>query len=102
MTVDLGQARWVPDAATFGARLALVRQKMGWNLKEAALACGLPSGSWREWELHGREPRGLNAIATKIADRTGCDDYWLMTGRPSPGGSGDGTAQPVGELAEAA
>ncbi len=48
--------RWVPDTSTFGARLALVRQRMGWNLKEAALACQLPQGSWREWELKRRKP----------------------------------------------
>ena len=32
---------WIPDADSFGARLALIRQQLGWgNVKEAALACG--------------------------------------------------------------
>jgi transcriptional regulator with XRE-family HTH domain len=76
--------RWVPDAGKFAARLALIRHYMGWNLKEAALACGFPPGSWREWELHNREPRGLVDIAARIAERTGVDKYWLMTGEVYP------------------
>lgn len=91
--------RWVPDTSTFGARLALIRQRMGWNLKEAALACGLPQGSWREWELRGRDPRGLQAIADRIASHTGVDEYWLITGRTLPGGGGPGAAQPVEQAA---
>ncbi|MGB7235914.1 MAG: XRE family transcriptional regulator [Rhodococcus sp. (in: high G+C Gram-positive bacteria)] len=84
MTTQIEGHRWVPTLSTFGARLALVRHQMGWNAKEAALACGLPAASWREWELRGREPRGLSDIAQKISEHTGCDDYWLITGRESP------------------
>ena len=29
---------WIPED-TFGSRLALVRQHMGWNMAEAARAC---------------------------------------------------------------
>lgn len=69
---------------------------MGWNLKEAALACGLPQGSWREWELNNRDPRGIQAVVGKIADQTGVDDYWLLTGRVTPtGGDGDGLPTPA-------
>jgi hypothetical protein len=85
--------RWVPRVDSLGARLALVRHKMGWNIKEAALACGLPPGSWREWELHGRDPRGLERAAARISERTGCDEYWLMTGKtngPHPAGPNGG------------
>ena len=74
----------MPDANTFAARLAMIRHQMGWNLKEAALACGFPPGSWREWELHARNPRGLAEIAERIAERTGVDEYWLMTGKLPP------------------
>jgi hypothetical protein len=50
---------------------------MRWNVKEAALACGVPAASWRGWELEGRPPRDyLNAVG-KIARRTGCDIVWL-------------------------
>ena len=66
--------RWVPDTSTFGARLALVRQRMGWNLKEAALACQLPQGSWREWELKGRDAKngfgGYNGNRRYTCDAT--------------------------------
>lgn len=76
--------RWVPTLSTFAARLASVRHEMGWNAKEAALACGLPAASWREWELNGREPRGLQKIVEQISDRTGVDEYWLLTGKGIP------------------
>jgi hypothetical protein len=73
---------WVPSDQFFGARLALVRQKMGWgNVKEAALACQLPQESWRSWERDNRQPRDFQSICEKIAARTGCDLFWLMTGR---------------------
>lgn len=84
MTVDASVEPWVPDSSTFGARLALVRQRMRWNIKEAALACRLPAGSWREWELSGRSPRNLEEVCSQIAATTGCNDFWLMTGRTTP------------------
>lgn len=72
---------WIPDDSTFGARLALIRQRMAWgNVKEAAVACGIPVQSWRTWERDGVEPRGLQRIATQIAAATGCDLVWLMGG----------------------
>ena len=45
---------WIPSTSDFAARLVLVRHQMGWNLKEAALACGVKAQSWREWELESR------------------------------------------------
>lgn len=86
-TTNAGQA-WIPDDSTFGARLALIRQRMGWgNVKLAAEACGLPPESWRTWERDGVEPRGLNRIAKKISERTGCDYGWLLDG-PALAGRG--------------
>jgi transcriptional regulator with XRE-family HTH domain len=75
---------WVPKLATFGARLAAVRHHMGWNIKEAATACGVPAQSWRGWELDGREPHRQVTIALAIAGRTGCDVDWLL-GLDRPG-----------------
>ncbi len=69
-----------PSLDTFGARLAIIRWAMRWNLKEAALACNVPQASWREWELFDRAPRNLVEVSAKIAARTGYDDYWIMTG----------------------
>lgn len=69
---------WIPRD-TFGARLALVRQHMGWNTAQAAAACGLGDVNWRKWE-HGRSPRNVHEVARQIADRTGCDYSWLMLG----------------------
>lgn len=78
---------WVPDVETFGARLALVRQRMGWgNVAEAAKACGLPVGSWRNWERDGRAPRNLTTVAKQIAGVTGCSYQWLVLGPDAGGG----------------
>lgn len=68
---------WVPEL-TFGARLALVRHRMGWNIKEAATACGIRPQSWRGWELEGRTPHDQLSVGRQIADRTGVDLYWLL------------------------
>lgn len=77
-------APWVPETDSFAVRLVLVRHKMGWNAKEAALACGIKAQSWREWELSGRRPRDYEGICKQIAARTQCDLIWLMAGNPNP------------------
>ena len=72
---------WIPNSTTFGARLALLRQAMGWgNIKEAASACSQPVESWRNWERDGRQPRNLVQIVRQISDATGADYYWLLDG----------------------
>jgi hypothetical protein len=79
------QTGWVADASTFGARLALIRQRMHWgNVKEAAEACGVPVESWRRWERDDREPHRRDTIAANIAHASGCDYLWLVHG-PSRG-----------------
>jgi len=77
---------WVPDLGSYGARLALVRQHMGWNMKEAARECGLPQNSWLGWESTGHNPRDFVRVSEAISKRTGVDLVWLMTGRTSPNG----------------
>lgn len=72
---------WVPDLSTFGARLALVRQRMGWtNIKEAAVACAISPETWRRWEAGRFEPRQLVNACMKIAGVTGVDYRWLALG----------------------
>lgn len=72
---------WVPDVSTFGARLALVRQRMGWtNIKEAAEACAIAPQTWRQWEAGKFEPRQLVHACMKIAGVTGVDYRWLALG----------------------
>ena len=72
---------WTPDVSTFGARLALVRQRMGWgNVKQAADLCGTPVQSWRGWERDGLMPRSLITVCIKIAGVTGVDYRWLALG----------------------
>ena len=77
MTVTSAESQaqgWTADDSTFGARLALIRQRMGWgNVKAAAEACGIPVQSWRTWERDGVTPRNIVEIADTIAERTGCD-----------------------------
>lgn len=74
---------WVPTADSFGARLALIRQRLNWNIKEAALECELPPQSWRTWE-GGGSCRDQERVARKIAARTGCDYLWLFAGYARP------------------
>lgn len=86
---------WVPDLLTFGARLALVRQRMGWtNVKEAAISCSIAPETWRRWETGKFEPRGLIAACMKIAGVTGVDYRWLALG-PDDRSATD-TSQAVG------
>lgn len=74
---------WIPDASTFGARLALIRWRMGWNLTEAARECDITQNSWANWEA-GSMPRQYVEAVTKIVWRTKVDKFWLMTGEGSP------------------
>ena len=86
---------WTVTDDTFAARLALVRLRMGWNVKEAAREVGEPAASWRLWEMGGAIPRRQVEIAKKISTRTGCDYLWLLLDpedRPS-GGDGGSTRQ---------
>lgn len=71
---------WKPDTSAFGARLALIRWQLNYNQKEAALVCGVPPASWRAWEVDGSMPRDLVAVASQVAERTGCNRMWLMVG----------------------
>jgi transcriptional regulator with XRE-family HTH domain len=74
------QGTWIPEL-NFAARLALVRNNMGWNAKEAALACGLPAQSWRNWES-GKRPQDYETVCQRISARTGVDVDWLLRGGP--------------------
>lgn len=71
---------WIPSDKDFGSRLAAVRHRMGWNVKEAARECGLPAASWRMWEVDGALPRNIVTISMTIAQRTNCDYLWLVHG----------------------
>lgn len=75
------QEPWIPSTETFGARIALLRQNMAWpTIKEAALACGIGRQSWSNWEA-GKRVMDYQDVCRKIADRTGVDEYWLLTGK---------------------
>lgn len=88
MTADTAAVAWTANDGTFPARLALVRQRKGWgNVKEAALACGVPVESWRNWERDNRKPRDYENVCRQIAQASGCDLGWLM-GVDVPQGAG--------------
>jgi hypothetical protein len=74
---------WIPDASTFGARLALVRWRMGWNVKEAERECNLSQNTWSGWEA-GAQPRNYVEVVGSIVWKTGVNKMWLMTGEGSP------------------
>jgi transcriptional regulator with XRE-family HTH domain len=79
--VNQGQG-WTIDDSSFGARLALVRQRMRWNIKEAARECGIPPASWANWEA-GAMPRRYTEMCRLIAQRTGANYLWLIAGPDS-------------------
>jgi transcriptional regulator with XRE-family HTH domain len=85
MTTQSDALGWVPEDS-FGARLALVRQHYGWNVKAAAERCQIPVESWRRWERDHRLPRGYVEVCRMIAEATGASYDWLLDGRrfPSP------------------
>lgn len=75
---------WTADDSTFGARLALIRQRKGWgNVRQAAIACGVPPETWRTWERDGVLPRNYAAECLRISEATGADYFWLLTGTKS-------------------
>ncbi len=67
---------WAPGES-WGLRLAAVRQVMGWNVAEAARACGLAQASWANWE-DGKNPRDPITVVKKVAAATGVDQLWLL------------------------
>lgn len=71
---------WIPDLNEFGARLAAVRWHMRWNIRQAAVACGVSPGTWRGWELNGHMPRDLRDVVGKIHVKTLVDRVWLYEG----------------------
>lgn len=77
------QPNWIPDASTFGARLALVRWRMGWNVREAERECNVSQNTWGNWE-EGALPRDLNGVVNRVVLRTQVAKYWLLTGEGSP------------------
>ena len=72
------QPAWTPEG-TFPERLALIRVHHGWNVKEAALACGISPATWRTWE-NGASPHNYVEVCRKIADNAGADYMWLLSG----------------------
>lgn len=92
--VEEHEPPWTAKDDSFGSRLALIRQHMSWNVKEAALACGIPPQSWRTWET-GVMPHGGRyfELCAQIAGTVHCDYGWLVDRRPS--GSDQPTAAKV-------
>jgi DNA-binding XRE family transcriptional regulator len=85
MTALQTEQGWVPPADHFGARLALVRNYLHLNIKQAAEQAGVDNASWNMWEK-GRQPRDMVDKARQISDALGCDFLWLLTGSPDTRG----------------
>ena len=75
----LTEPGWIP-LDCFGTRLAILRQRLGWNRDQAARECGLNVNTWTKWEREGTLPRNAPEVVNKIVSRTGCDREWLMWG----------------------
>lgn len=77
------------DTSTFGARLALVRQRVSIDNK----ACGVPVETWLSWERGSREPRRMTTVSKQVASATGCDYLWLRHGLDRGGSGGPAPAR---------
>lgn len=90
MSAMTHSGRKVP-ADTLAARVLLIRHEKGWSQREAAIACGVPFGTWQGIEL-GRGTRDLMKHIAAIAEGSGYDREWIAWGGPlePPGGGGDG------------
>jgi hypothetical protein len=91
MSTEPGITPWIPTDETFGARLALIRQRVGWgNVTAAAVACDITVSSWRAWERDNVLPKAYLSTCQRIAEVTGCDLAWLVgvppLGTPHTGG----------------
>ena len=73
---------WVPED-NFGARLALIRQRLRLNVSQAARKCEISEATWRTWE-RGSEPQDKAEVVKKIAKATGARATWLMWGGDDP------------------
>jgi transcriptional regulator with XRE-family HTH domain len=80
MTATQETTGWIPSTADFGARLALVRNHVRLNVKQAAAKAGVDDSSWMAWETKGTRPREMVSVAQKISEAFGCDLFWLLTG----------------------
>lgn len=90
---------WIPDTESFGARLALVRWRMGWNLAEAERECGMSQNTWGNWET-GAKPRDFIEAVSKIVWRTKVNRYWLIDGAGSPNHPEDDTMDYGGHVTD--
>lgn len=96
---------WIPDDSTFGARLALVRQHMGWTKAQAARAIGASESSWGNWERPASadrkptRPQGYEDITAKIAAASNCNLGWLRGTGPGGATLSVTAREPHGEIA---
>jgi transcriptional regulator with XRE-family HTH domain len=78
--IDLTEGEIPPDA--FRVRIAMVRAMRGWNVKQAAEACGLSPENWRMWEKTGRRPQDYETVCRRIAEGSGFSKSWISSGGP--------------------
>lgn len=70
----------VASLATFGDRLAAIRQEMRIHPHEAAALIGVSDQTWRNWEAGTTQPQKMLETARKIAEATDYDLTWLLLG----------------------
>lgn len=76
------EVTWVP-AETFGARLLLVRHRLGLTVDEIAELTGLNRATWSTWE-RGAHPRDLMGVVAAVVAATNVDRDWLTYGTQGP------------------
>lgn len=56
---------------------------MGWNVSQAAQACGLSASSWKNWEA-GKGCEHMESVCRKVANASGVSYDWLTAGGVMP------------------
>jgi len=87
---DVSMEDYSEDAATFGDRLALARDRQGLTQQQLARRLGLRVQTIRNWESDRSEPRA-NKLQM-LAGFLNVSMIWLMTGEGEGGPQGSQTA----------
>ena len=81
------------DATTFGGRVEMAREQMGWSQEDLAQRISSSSKTISRYERRVNPPRD-ERIVQDIAEATGAPLAWLLSGQEGPSHDSDQNASP--------
>lgn len=71
-------------STSIGKKIKLVRSELGFNQDDFAELVGIPSGSFKKYEIDARDMG--TTVFQKIVSQPACEKYalWLITGKTNP------------------